>query len=424
MTDPGEKIRTNEAVRPEDTGQNEARVMKMQMTAPRPLAMMMATASLALIAACDGPLDFDLRDLGNGFDTTPAVANLPERPAPDNRGIISYPNYQVVVARDGDTPRTVAARLGLNAETLAGYNGLDPEATLRRDEVLALPARVAEPSPATGATVTGPITPSTVDVTTLAGDAIDRAGEVSTAPLTPATPATPAPVVTGTEPVRHQVQRGETLFSISRLYGVPPRAVAEWNGLGPELNVREGQYLLIPNGGTPPATETAAVEAPGQGSVTPIPPSASDPLPVEEDLTTTAAAAEEVEVPDLGAEQTVRASDAPMVMPTQGSIIRAYAPGRNDGIDIGAAPGATVVAAAAGTVAAITTDTAGIQILVIRHADNLLTVYTHLENLTVSRGDAVSQGQAIGSVRAGDPSFLHFEVRRGTEAQDPTPFLP
>ena len=113
-----------------------------------------------------------------------------------------------------------------------------------------------------------------------------------------------------------------------------------------------------------------------------------------------------------------------MVYSVQGSIIREYSRGRNEGIDIGAPAGTDVKAAAAGTVAAITTDTAGIQIVVIRHDGNLLTVYTHLDNLTISRDDRVSQGQTIGKVQAGDPSYLHFEVRRGTESADPGEFLP
>jgi murein DD-endopeptidase MepM/ murein hydrolase activator NlpD len=111
-------------------------------------------------------------------------------------------------------------------------------------------------------------------------------------------------------------------------------------------------------------------------------------------------------------------------MPVSGSIIRAYAPGRNEGIDIGAPAGTEVRAAEAGTVAAVTTNTDGVQIVVIRHAGDLLTVYTHLDNLTVQKDSTVARGQAIGRVRSGDPSFLHFEVRRGMQSQDPTEFLP
>ncbi len=52
--------------------------------------------------------------LGNGFDTTDAVRQKTEdRPAADARGIISYPGYQVAVARRGDTVASVATRVGL-----------------------------------------------------------------------------------------------------------------------------------------------------------------------------------------------------------------------------------------------------------------------------------------------------------------------
>lgn len=385
----------------------------------------MIVSALALVAGCgDEPLDLDLRNMASGFDTTEALGSTPARPAPDSRGVISYPNYQVAVARRGDTARSIAGRLGLDAEELARYNGIDPDVTLRRDEIVALPVRVAEPSPATGAIEA----PAQVDVTTLASDAIERAGEVTGPPdAQPDTPAPPAPE-TGTEPIRHQVIRGETIYSIARVYGADVGAIAEWNGLGSDLTIREGQFLLIPvSGAAPPSEPTAAL--PGEGSETPVPPSAAEPLPDEPTQPAAESAADDAEVeseaPDLGSEQTETAqSDAPMVYPVTGTIIRDYAPGRNEGIDIAVDAGTPVRAAAAGTVAAITTDTAGIQIVVIRHADNLLTVYTHVDDLQVSRNQQVSQGTVIGSVLAGDPSFLHFEVRQGTDSTDPNIFLP
>ena len=85
--------------------------------------------------------------------------------------------------------------------------------------------------------------------------------------------------------------------------------------------------------------------------------------------------------------------------------------------------GTPVRAAAAGTVAAVTRDTDGIPILVLRHSDGLLTVYAGLDDLGVKKGDVVTRGQSIAKVRSGDPAFLHFEVRKGLEAVDPTPFL-
>ncbi|WP_370160755.1 peptidoglycan DD-metalloendopeptidase family protein [Limimaricola soesokkakensis] len=414
--------------------------------------LLSCTTALALLAACAEPFDPDLRDMGNGFDTSAAALNPAPRPRPDDRGVISYPNYQVAVAREGDTVVTLASRLGLEAGALARYNGVSADASLRGGEVIALPSRVAEPSPATGASVTGPITPSNtgtppvstgrIDVTTLAGAAIDRAApqtqsQPSFPPQTPAASsaassasvATPRALPSGEEPVRHQVGRGETAYSIARLSNVPVRSLAEWTGLGSDLAVREGQFLLIPPAGAAPAAPATptptAVTPPGAGSPTPTPPSAAAPLPQEEPPAAAPAPAAPAPAPEPQpvAEQAQPKASA-MAMPAQGSIIRAYAKGRNDGIDIGAPAGSAVKAAAAGTVAAITTNTEGIQIVVIRHPDELLTVYTHVVDLTVERGASVTKGQTIGKVKAGSPSLLHFEVRKGMESQDPTNYLP
>lgn len=395
-------------------------------------ALLAGAAALAL-AACQGPIDSDLRGYGNGFSTAEAARNLPNRPRPDDRGVISYPNYQVALARQDDTVRSLAGRLGIEAETLARYNGMRPDDPLRRDEVIALPGRVTEPSPATGAIGTGPIRPApAIDVTTLASSAIDRAGAQPQPPAVAPAPA-PAPVAapqpapqtapqTGAEPIRHQVLRGETAYSIARRYDVPLRSIAEWNALGPELGIREGQFLLIPvAGAAPPPRATTTTSAPGAGSVAPAPPSASAPLPAPVPAAQPAPAPAPP-APDLAAAPA--ASGKPLAFPVQGSIIRAYAPGRNEGIDIAAPAGTPVKAAAAGTVAAVTRNTDGINIVVIRHEGSLLTVYTHIEELTVAKDATVRQGQTIGKVRPGDPSFLHFEVRRGMQSADPTDFLP
>jgi murein DD-endopeptidase MepM/ murein hydrolase activator NlpD len=380
--------------------------------------------TLAALAACEG-FDADLRDIGNGFDTSAAVQTLPGRPRPDDRGVISYPNYQVVVARRDDTIRGISIRLGLDPNALAEYNGIGPDVILRRDEIIALPSRVTEPSPATGAIATGPIQPFDVTaVATTALDRVDAAGTgVTATPIAPAATAPAAPVVRGTEPIRHQVQRGETVFSISRLYNVPVTNIAEWNGLNAEFTIREGQYLLIPQGGSAPVTATAVVTAPGAGTATPVPPSAARPLPSDISAAPIAAAAVPA-TPDLGTTTPQSAtSDARFIMPIQGAIIRDYAPGTNEGIDIGASAGSDVRAAGSGTVAAVTTDTSGGAIVVLKHSDGLLTVYTQMEGLTVSKDASVSRGQVIGKVRAASPSFLHFEVRRGLQSLDPNDFL-
>lgn len=351
---------------------------------------------LVTLSACQMP-DFDMRN-GTSIDTTNAARNAAPRPEPDARGVISYPTYQVVVARPGDTVATVASRVGLSAQELATYNGLTPDTRLRPDEIIALPSRVA---------ADGAIQPDgTISITTLAGHAINRA-DSGQAPA-----GTTQPI--GDTPVRHKVERGETAFSIARLYGVSVRSLADWNGLGPDLQVRAGQYLLIPVSAETQDVTTTTTSRPGGTSSVSAPPSSSQPLPTE----TIAAAA-----PPASDFSSQRSSGARFQMPVSGKIIRDYQKRVNDGIDIAAGEGDAVRAAEGGTVAAITRDTEGVPILVLKHSGNLLTVYANIKDLKVKKGDSVSRGQTIAAVRGGNPSFLHFEVREGFESVDPTPYV-
>ncbi|MFC3615837.1 peptidoglycan DD-metalloendopeptidase family protein [Lutimaribacter marinistellae] len=387
---------------------------------------------VALLAGCDEPLDYDLRGNVGGFSTAPAAQSVStaDRPRPDERGVITYPNYQVVVARRNDTVAQVATRVGLPASELARFNGLDPQVTLREGEVLALPRKVPAAS-----------TAGSVDIAAVAGEAIDNAPDTTPVQTTALAPAKPQPAPpSGPEPVRHKVARGETAYTISRLYQVPVKALAEWNGLGPDFAVREGQYLLIPIKDQPAprssqqpaassstarapdaattaaaATATAAVTAPGQGSPTPTPPSATKPLPDEKTT------AQKPEPPKTSVGEPTQSSQ--LALPVKGRIIRPYSKGKNEGIDFAAAPGTAVTAADGGTVAAITSDADQVPIIVLRHADNLLTVYANVDGIEVNKGDTVRRGQKIARLRGGDNAYLHFEVRKGFDSVDPEPYL-
>ena len=142
----------------------------------RSMAFKILCASSALaLAGCGGTggsggffdgFDLDLRGASGQLDTSEAAANASvARPAPDARGVVSYPGYQVAMARRGDTVRDVAARVGIPAEELARHNTLPDTVILREGEILALPRRVPE-APQT-------MTPGgEVDVVTIAGNAI------------------------------------------------------------------------------------------------------------------------------------------------------------------------------------------------------------------------------------------------------------
>lgn len=100
---------------------------------------------------------------------------------------------------------------------------------------------------------------------------------------------------------------------------------------------------------------------------------------------------------------------------------------RNDGIDISAPIGTSVVAVAKGRVDFANDDYEGIGgMIVLNHGDGYFTVYSHLDAVLVGSGQEVQPGTPIG--RVGDAGslkgpILHFEVRKGSAAQNPETWL-
>jgi murein DD-endopeptidase MepM/ murein hydrolase activator NlpD len=101
---------------------------------------------------------------------------------------------------------------------------------------------------------------------------------------------------------------------------------------------------------------------------------------------------------------------------------------RNDGINIAAAKGTSVKAAAGGTVAYVGNEVRGLgNLVLISHADGYVTAYAHLDKTSVDKGAAVKKGQTIGTVgQTGSVSQpqLHFEIRLRNKPVDPATLLP
>lgn len=100
----------------------------------------------------------------------------------------------------------------------------------------------------------------------------------------------------------------------------------------------------------------------------------------------------------------------------------------HEGIDLGAPTGTAIFAADAGFVVYAGTAVRGYgNMVVLRHSDDLVTVYAHNSLVLVRTGDRVRGGQEIARVgqsgRATAP-HLHFEVRVKEQPQDPMRFLP
>lgn len=234
----------------------------------------------------------------------------------------------------------------------------------------------------------------------------------------------------------HIVQQGDTLYGIARLYGVEVSTLASLNRLAPPYGLRSGETLFLPASVEPPEKSAPVTIAAPAASQAP-----QGEAPRSDNTAAVVPAAPEKPVPSGQKETTAAAGDtkppAPRVgkgfdWPVQGKIIEGYGTGangtHNDGINIAARLGEPVRAADAGIVAYAGNELRGYgNLVLIKHSGGYMTAYAHNSKLLVKRGQVVKRGQEIaqaGSSGTVDTPQVHFEIRRGTRAIDPTTLLP
>ena len=98
----------------------------------------------------------------------------------------------------------------------------------------------------------------------------------------------------------------------------------------------------------------------------------------------------------------------------------------NGGIDIEVPAGGTARAVFDGTVSEVFRLPGYNTIVMVRHG-KYLTIYANLSNINVKKGDALKQGQTIGTIYSdpddGDRSILHFELRQEKQKLNPTAWV-
>lgn len=225
----------------------------------------------------------------------------------------------------------------------------------------------------------------------------------------------------------HRVQRGETLYRIAKAYEVPIDEIGRANNLRDYGALREGQYILIPDTDEKEAAETTVGGPPQQ-------PRPKQPKKVgkkrfsEENVRRT--------IP-----KRLRASNLqgrfiwPVSAPQYQRVVRPFGEWnrqRHTGIDLVAGLGTPVLAVASGKVIYTGEKVMGFgKTIIIRHDEEIFSVYSHLDGILVKAGDSVAKGQRLAAVGAPDEihfglrtPFLHFELRERTIPLDPENLLP
>jgi murein DD-endopeptidase MepM/ murein hydrolase activator NlpD len=200
----------------------------------------------------------------------------------------------------------------------------------------------------------------------------------------------------GMKGVYHMVERHQTFYRICKTYGVDLKEVASLNGISDPSKIQTGQRIFIPG--------------------------AKKVLKVE------------IYIDDVAAEQGEKLKIAykklDFLWPVEGKISDYFEGAeskRHQGIDISSPLGTPIKASNAGRVIYSNNTIKGYgNLIILRHSEELVTVYAHNQVNLVEEGTWVEKGQIIGKVgqtgRATGP-HLHFEIRKNNKAVDPMLFL-
>ncbi|MFM0337784.1 peptidoglycan DD-metalloendopeptidase family protein [Paraburkholderia fungorum] len=205
----------------------------------------------------------------------------------------------------------------------------------------------------------------------------------------------------------YRVERGDTLSKIARSNRQSVQSITRWNNLTNPDSIEVGQVLRVaPPGGTAGTASTGgAVRSNGGASASAAPRAA----------------------PTDTAPSPTPASSISLVWPTDGTVIRRFDGANSKGIDISAAAGTPVVAAAPGTVVYAGNGLRGYgNLLILKHNAEYLTAYAHNRALLVKEGQAVTRGEKIAEMGDTDTDrvMLHFELRYQGRSIDPSRALP
>jgi lipoprotein NlpD len=113
--------------------------------------------------------------------------------------------------------------------------------------------------------------------------------------------------------------------------------------------------------------------------------------------------------------------------PSAGRVVQTFDDSNSKGMSFSTTAGESVMAAAEGRVIFSGVGPRGYgNLVIVKHSNDLLSVYAHNRSLLVKEGTTVKRGQKIAE--AGDSSGgtqrLHFEIRQQGKPVDPAKFLP
>ena len=213
------------------------------------------------------------------------------------------------------------------------------------------------------------------------------------------------PVINGTN--THRVVAGDTVYNISKRYGMSENQLRQLNNLSGN-NIHLGQMLNVRAGtqSTPAAAPPVAVSQPA-----PV-------ITVTQPVETPAVSA--TPAPVSSARANTRDGIAWQTPMLNARITEPYQEGKTRGIKIGNGAGQNVLAAATGQVIHIGPLRNHGTVVIVQHSPKYLTAYGQVQNVLVGKGQNVQRGQPL-AVTGSQP--LYFEIRSSGTPQNPAQYI-
>jgi lipoprotein NlpD len=214
-------------------------------------------------------------------------------------------------------------------------------------------------------------------------------------------------------PERYVVRPEDTLYGIAWRHNLDYRDLARWNHIGADFRIRVGQVLVLgPDGAPSPESGPPHAQTAPRTQGAPHAPDA----PRTQD-------APRVSQPRPPAEPSAT-GPSKWVWPTDRTGAPRPVPG--GGILLSGRLGQDVRAACAGRVVYTGSGLRGYgNLIIIKHADNLLSAYAHNREMLVHDGQYVAMGEVIAHMgeSAQQSPILYFEIRQNGKPVDPLLFL-
>lgn len=235
---------------------------------------------------------------------------------------------------------------------------------------------------------------------------------------------------------QYLVQKGDTLYSIGRKFGIPFMKLADVNQLQAPYEIHVGQVLNL----NAKATSSTANSKANDSANPPDDAEVVTSAIVRPDINNAAepatiAAASNAQAPaDTGKTATatdleaITDADIQWQWPLAGKVSTGFDAQTNKGLNITGNAGQVINAAGAGKVIYSGMDVRGYgKLIIIKHNSNLLSVYAHQGNSLVKEGAFVASGEKLANLPAqanNKSPVLHFEIRQKGKPVDPVGYLP